>query len=228
MFQAKIVIADDHPLIRTAMKQTVIEILPNATIQEASNFRGLLDIIEKSPELEIVFLDLHMPGNDGFTGLTLLQKNYPDLIVIMVSSDDEPFIIQKAIDLGATAFIPKSVGLGTITNAINSVLAGNSWLPDNIGTNIEQENGIKKLARQLAKLTPKQYEVLSLVADGKLNKQIASVLAIKENSVKQHVSAILLRLGVYNRTQAGLIYQQLMSATQDSIANLDQKEHLCH
>jgi DNA-binding NarL/FixJ family response regulator len=220
MNQAKVVIADDHPLFRTALKQAVFDCMPDAAIKEASSFGALLVEIEKSPELEIIFLDLHMPGNDGFTGLTQLQNNHPDLIVIMVSSDENPDIMQKAINFGAAAFIPKSVDLTTIAAAINTVMAGDIWLPVNMPVNndtkLAQEH--KKLAQQLAQLTPQQYTVLSLVADGQLNKQIAGILNIKENTVKKHVSAILLQLGVYNRTQAGLVYQQLMLAPQENVS----------
>jgi DNA-binding NarL/FixJ family response regulator len=220
MNQAKVVIADDHPLFRTALKQAVIDCMPDAGIKEASSFGALLVEIDKSPELEIIFLDLHMPGNDGFTGLTQLQNNHPDLIVIMVSSDENPDIMQKAINFGAAAFIPKSVDLTTIAAAINTVMAGDIWLPVdmpvNNDTKLAQEH--KKLAQQLAQLTPQQYTVLSLVADGQLNKQIAGILNIKENTVKKHVSAILLQLGVYNRTQAGLVYQQLMLAPQENVS----------
>ncbi|GAA6171328.1 response regulator transcription factor [Colwellia sp. KU-HH00111] len=218
MSQAKVAIADDHPLFRTALKQAVVDCMPDAGIKEASNFDDLLHVIAQSPDLEIIFLDLHMPGNNGFTGLAQLQNNHPDLIVIMVSSDESPDILQKAINFGAAAFIPKSVDLETIALAINTVLAGDTWLPASMP--ITRDNELaqqhKKLAQQLAQLTPQQYTVLSLVADGQLNKQIAGILDIKENTVKKHVSAILLQLGVYNRTQAGLVYQQLMLAPQQN------------
>jgi len=218
MSQARVVIADDDPLFRTALKQAVVECMPHAPIIEAANFSDLLVQIEQSPALEIIFLDLHMPGNNGFTGLTQLQNNHPDLIVIMVSSDETPNIMQKAINFGAAAFIPKSVDLATIAQAINYVLAGETWLPENVDVLVdnEQASANKLLAQQLAKLTPQQYKVLSFIADGQLNKQIAGILDIKENTVKKHVSAILLQLGVYNRTQAGLAYQQLMLAPQEN------------
>lgn len=220
MNKAKVVIADDHPLFRTALKQAVVECLPDAGIKEASSFSDLLSVIDDSPKLEIVFLDLHMPGNNGFTGLTQLQNNHSDLVVIMVSSDETPDIMQKAINFGAAAFIPKSVDLGTIAQAINAVLAGDTWLPKdmpvNADTALSEEH--KKLAQQLAQLTPQQYKVLGLVADGQLNKQIAGILDIKENTVKKHVSAILLQLGVYNRTQAGLAYQQLKLTQQENVS----------
>ena len=153
-----------------------------------------------------------MPGNDGFTGLTQLQNHFPDIVVIMVSSDDNSETMQKAINFGAAAFIPKSADLTTIAQAIDTVLAGGIWLPEHIDFNADQQIDIahQKLAKQLSQLTPQQYIVLTQIADGQLNKQIAYDLDIKETTVKKHVSAILLKLEVNNRTLAGLAYQQLM------------------
>ncbi len=214
MSQAKVIIADDHPLFRAALKQAIIECIHDAGTLEADNFSELLASIEETPSLEIVFLDLHMPGNDGFTGLTQLQNHYPDLVVIMVSSDDNDETMQKAINFGAAAFIPKSADLSTIATAIDAVLAGDIWLPEIIEKeeNTQEALANQRLAKQLTQLTPQQYVVLTQIAAGQLNKQIAYDLNIKETTVKKHVSAILEKLEVNNRTLAGLAYQQLMLA----------------
>ena len=214
MSPAKVIIADDHPLFRSALKHAIVECIDDAGTLEADNFSELLTAIEATPSLEIIFLDLHMPGNNGFTGLTQLQNHYPDLVVIMVSSDDNDETMQKAINFGAAAFIPKSADLTTIASAIDTVLAGDIWLPELIEKNENQQTALanQRLAKQLAQLTPQQYVVLTQVADGQLNKQIAYDLNIKETTVKKHVSAILEKLEVNNRTLAGLAYQQLMLA----------------
>lgn len=220
MINTKVAIADDHPLFRAALKQAIFECLPNAGMLEAECFSDLLSLIEKTPTLEIIFLDLHMPGNDGFTGLTQLVNHYPDLIVIMVSSDCNGENMQKAINFGAAAFIPKSSDLATIASAIDSVLDGNVWLPENNQEGVDQQTARnnKKLAKQLASLTPQQYKVLAQIADGQLNKQIAYDLKIQETTVKKHVSAILEKLAVNNRTLAGLAYQQLMHTAAENEA----------
>jgi len=214
MASPKVIIADDHPLFRTALKQAIIECISDAATIEAENFSQLLEKIEQHDSLELVFLDLHMPGNDGFTGLTQLQNHYPDLVVIMVSSDDHSATIQKAINFGAAAFIPKSADLSTIGLAIDTVLEGDVWLPDYVSEQADQQtiSQHQTLAKQLALLTPQQYTVLTQIAAGRLNKQIAYDLDIKETTVKKHVSAILEKLEVNNRTLAGLAYQQLMLA----------------
>ena len=180
-----IIIADDHPLFRAALKQAVVASFSATDILETDNFTSLLKIVEQTPSLEIVFLDLHMPGNNGFTGLSQLRNHYPDLVVIMVSSDDNPEIMRKAIDLGAAAFIPKSADLVTISNAISCVLEGEEWLPENVENSFDSQsvnaiNEHQRLAKQLSKLTPQQYIVLTYIADGQLNKQIAYDLDIKE------------------------------------------------
>jgi DNA-binding NarL/FixJ family response regulator len=211
MSKATVAIADDHPLFRTALKQAVIQSLDTVDILEAENVDSLFELIEQNPQLELVFLDLHMPGNDGFTGLTRLQNHHPDILVIMVSSDDTPEIMQKAINFGAAAFIPKSADLSVIASAVQQVLQGEIWLPEGIDltANNQELEVHKQLAKQLAQLTPQQYIVLSQIADGQLNKQIAYDLDIKETTVKKHDSAILLKLEVTNRTMAGLVFQQL-------------------
>lgn len=211
MSAATVIIADDHPLFRAALKQAVNQYLDNVGIIEADNVGNLLELIEVNPQLELVFLDLHMPGNNGFTALSKLQNHHSDLVVIMVSSDETPENMQKAIDFGASAFIPKSADLEVISSAIEEVLQGEIWLPKGInldaGHSATEQN--KKLAIQLNQLTPQQYTVLSMIADGQLNKQIAYDLDIKETTVKKHVSAILEKLEVTNRTMAGLVFQQL-------------------
>ena len=206
-----VIIADDHPLFRAALKQAVNQTLAQTEILESENVDELMSAIETNPQLEIVFLDLHMPGNDGFTALTQLQNHHPDLLVIMVSSDDSPEIMQKAINFGASAFIPKSADLDVIAEAIDHVLDGEVWLPEGIDLTSANVSNSKDamLAKQLTQLTPQQYVVLSMIADGQLNKQIAYELDIKETTVKKHVSAILEKLNVSNRTMAGLVYQQL-------------------
>lgn len=218
MSQIKVAIADDHPLFRAALTQAVLKNINSVEVLEAENFQDLISVVENNPDIEIIFLDLHMPGNDGFTGLTLLQNHFPDIVVIMVSSDDQLEIIRKAINLGASAFIPKSANLTQISTAIATVLEGEVWLPEHTDINADQQTAAEyqRLAKQLAQLTPQQYTVLASIANGRLNKQIAYDLDIKETTVKKHVSAILVKLEVYNRTQAGLVFQQLMLTTNEN------------
>ena len=211
MKDATVLIADDHPLFRAALKQAVGHSFAQQLILEAEDVTQLKSLVESNPQLELLFLDLHMPGNDGFTTLMMLQNHYPDLIVVMVSSDDDPEMIYQAIDFGAAGFIPKSADLNTIQQAIDVVLEGETWLPADLPprVNKDEQTPQQKLAKQLSELTPQQYKVLSMIADGQLNKQIAYELHISEATVKAHITAIFRKLGVYNRTQAVLIAAKL-------------------
>ena len=204
----KLAIADDHPLFRAALIQAAKKSLPDSQILEAECFNAVQDLMARHQDLELIFLDLNMPGNHGFTGLTAIRNTYPDIQVVMVSATEDSTIMQKAISLGASGYIPKSASLDEIAQAIDYVLDGETWLPS--GINLSEEDGENKLiAEKLNKLTPAQYRVLQLIADGMLNKQIAYEMNIQEPTVKNHVSAILQKFGVNNRTQASTIFQKL-------------------
>ena len=207
----KAIIADDHPLFRGALRQAVQSVI-DGDIFEAENFEQTMALMEEHPEVDIVFLDLNMPGNEGFTGLSALRNAYPSIQAVMVSAEENPTIIRKALDFGASGYIPKSSDLNDIANAISVILDGELWLPDGVKEKvdgIQNEEG-QAFAKKLDQLTPHQFRVLKLVADGLLNKQIAYELEVQETTIKQHMSAILKKLGVFNRTQAGIIFKQVM------------------
>ena len=205
----KLAIADDHPLFRTALIQAAKKSLPESEIIEAASFEHLLKAIGEHPEIELIFLDLNMPGNQGFSGLTAVRNTYPDIQVVMVSATEEPGVINKAINLGASGYIPKSASLDEISDAIDAVLDGETWLPSNIHLANHDDSEEKLIAEKLSKLTPAQYRVLDMIADGLLNKQIAYEMNIQEPTVKNHVSAILQKLAVNNRTQASTLFQKI-------------------
>jgi DNA-binding NarL/FixJ family response regulator len=208
----KILVADDHPLFRAAMRQALVDIVGD-NIVEAASFSQACDAILGDDGIELVFLDLNMPGNEGLTGLSELRTQFPSVLVVIVSADESPLMIRKAIDLGASGYIPKSTSLAHIAEAVQQVLDGEQWLPANIDEEVQQymDPAEKCFADKLAQLTPHQFKVLKMMADGLLNKQIAYELSISESTVKQHVSAVLRKLEVINRTKAGVLFKQLMS-----------------
>ena len=183
------------------------------SILEVASFSEAYEAVEEHDEIELVFLDLNMPGNEGLTGLTELRTQFPSVLVVIVSAEEDPTLIRRAIDLGASGYIPKSTPLPQIADAVNKVLDGEQWLPGNINDAISQlENKQDKaFADKLAQLTPHQFKVLKMMADGLLNKQIAYELDISESTVKQHVSAVLRKLEVINRTKAGVLFKQMMN-----------------
>ena len=206
---AIIVIADDHPLVRDALRQTIAQDLANAVFHEAASLAEAETVIRNLKSPDLVLLDLHMPGMRGFTGLAYLRSQFPETPVAMISASTDPRIIRQAIDFGACGFIPKSAATDDIRVAVRDILAGNFWLPANTNNVPDTADEDAQLAARLATLTPQQLRVLGMLSDGKLNKQIAYDLNISEATVKSHVSAILQKLDVNSRTQAVILAGRL-------------------
>lgn len=212
---ARAVIADDHPLFRTALKQALGETL-DSPILEVASFEQLLDLLAVEAQIELVLLDLTMPGNRGLTGLTSLRSRYPDILVVIVSANEQVQTIRQAMAFGASAYIPKSMPLVELQQAVHTVLAGDTWLPHHLRDDVEADSAVEHIefATRLEQLTPQQFRVLECLADGLLNKQIAYELNVQETTIKQHVSAILRKLNVINRTQAGIVFKQMLNANE--------------
>ena len=208
----RVLIADDHPLFRAAMCQALGDTVgPN--ILQASTLNETLSQLDANPDIDLVFLDVKMPGNDGLIGLSEVRARYPDVLVVMVTAFEEANLIRKALSLGACGFIPKSASIECIAEAVERVLDGEQWLPESAKnlTNDDTDTETDDFSVKLAMLTPHQLKVLRMVADGLLNKQIAYELDISESTVKQHVSAVLRKLNVINRTKAGIAFKHAMA-----------------
>jgi DNA-binding NarL/FixJ family response regulator len=209
---ANILIADDHPLFRKALAQALGDLLPDVHYAEVETIQGVRTHLEDHSEVDLILLDLHMPDSHGLMGLAAIRAEYPAVAVVMISAHDDPATIRRALDYGASGFIPKSADLVEFKNAITAVLNCEEWVPHalrNSVANAKTSPSDKELSARLATLTPQQFRVLALVAQGKLNKQIADVLGVQERTVKAHLSAIFDRLGVSNRTQAGIMLRTL-------------------
>lgn len=204
----RFLIADDHPLFRAALRQALSAVASNADIEEAESLHKAKSALLKSPDFDLVLLDLGLPDSEGFTGLMALRHQYPSVGVAIVSAQEDVVVMRQAIALGAVAYIPKSEPLPAIVEAIRTALDGHTWLPQS-AKELSSNPAEAQLAERIASLSPQQYRVLCMVADGKLNKQIAADLAIQETTIKQHVSAILRKLGLINRTQAGVLLRSL-------------------
>ena len=207
----KVLIADDHPLFRAAMCHALGG-MQDINIVEASTFPETLSLLESDDTIELVFLDLTMPGNEGLNGLSIIHARYPDILVVVVTAQESPVIVQKALALGASGFIPKSASVESIVEAVETVLEGETWVPEALNVDMSDDD---EFSTRLRQLTPHQLKVLRMVADGLLNKQIAYELAISESTVKQHVSAVLKKLGVINRTKAGIAFKHAMQIAQN-------------
>ncbi len=198
----RLVIADDHPLFRDALRQAVASVVTSARIDEAGSFEELTALLDQDPDVDLVLLDLTMPGISGFSGLIYLRAQFPAIPVVIVSASDDGGTIRQALDFGASGFIPKRFGVDTLRDAIMKVLDGDVWVPADTDLSSATDPEMARLRDRLVTLTPQQVRVLMMLSEGLLNKQIAYELGVSEATIKAHVSAILQKLGVESRTQA--------------------------
>lgn len=175
-------------------------------IVEAASAQTVGAAMQDHPEIELVLLDLAMPGARGFSSLLHVRGEYPEVPVVVISSNEHPRVIRRAQQFGAAGFIPKSASADDMAAALLAVLDGDNWFPSMAA---ERSEADAALAAKLAQLTPQQFRVLLCIADGLLNKQIAHELGLAENTVKVHVTAILKKLECYSRTQAAVLVKSL-------------------
>jgi DNA-binding NarL/FixJ family response regulator len=208
----RLLIADDHPLFRAALRGAAADAVPGAVMHEAESLEGVLAALEAEPGIDLVLLDLHMPGNHGLAGLAAVRAQFPAVAVMVVSATEDPAVIRRALDHGAAGYLPKSAGIEHLRTGIRAVLACEEWIPPAARAAVSsapRNASDAELAQRLASLTPQQFRVIALIAEGLLNKQIADRLGVQERTVKAHVSAIFEKLGVRNRTQAGVVLREL-------------------
>jgi DNA-binding NarL/FixJ family response regulator len=197
-----LVVADDHPLFRDALRQAVASVVAYARIDEAGSFEELTALLDRESDVDLILLDLSMPGISGFSGLIYLRAQFPAIPVVIVSASDDAGTIRRSMDFGASGFIPKRFGVETLREAIGKVMKGDVWVPDDVDLSAAADPDMTRLRDRLVTLTPQQVRVLMMLSEGLLNKQIAYELGVSEATIKAHVSAILQKLGVESRTQA--------------------------
>ncbi|UEM05519.1 response regulator transcription factor [Skermanella rosea] len=210
----KVLIADDHPLFRDALKTALSLSVEGSLPTEASNLEEAIEAIRAQGDFDLALLDLSMPGVNGFSGLLALRAQFPALPVVIVSAHEDAKLVYQAIDYGAVGFIPKSTPREEMAEALRTVIKGNVYVPPHIQreqrtTECNGRDDDAEIARRIATLTAQQLRVLEMLGTGKLNKEIAFELNIAETTVKAHVSAILQKLKVYSRTQAVVFASKL-------------------
>ena len=196
----RIVIADDHPLFRTALGHAVGAAWPDAEKVEAASAAEARAAVEQGADC--LLLDLHMEDSHGLSALMDFRQDFPAVPVVIVSASEEARVYTAAAQLGASAFIPKSASLDDMREALTAVRDGDSWFPET------EEEPDEDLAR-IASLTPAQRRILDHMRGGLLNKQIAYELDISEATVKAHITAIFRKLNVISRTQAAMLSAKL-------------------
>lgn len=206
----KVLIADDHPLFRDALIAALQPLITDLTLLQAGTLDDALTSLQKNSDIDLVLLDLHMPGSEDFYGLIRITEDFPQTPIAVVSGDDSMRVVSKVMAFGARGFIPKTTPSKTTAEAIKSIMLGNNWLPEEMQKNLVKVDKEEiDIASRMAELTPKQFQVLKQLQAGLLNKQIAYDLNITEATVKAHISAIFKKLEVTNRTQAVLIAEKL-------------------
>jgi DNA-binding NarL/FixJ family response regulator len=201
----RVLIADDHPLYCDALRAVVPQACPGADISTAASQEEVLEAMKCPRAFDLVLLDLNLPGATGLSCLHALRKMAPATPIVVVSAVGDPKVMQDTIMSGASAFIPKSAPSQVLINALKVIAAGGTYMPADVLAALRGAD-----AHPAGELTLRQRRVLELLSTGLSNKRIARELEISEITVKAHVSAIFRKLGVTNRTQAGLEARRLL------------------
>jgi DNA-binding NarL/FixJ family response regulator len=205
-----LVIADDHPLFRSALSGALRAEIQGIVIVESFDLDSTIQCLSRLDDLDLLLLDLNMPGSGELYGLIRIRKDFPDVPVAVISGSEDSEMVAKVIDSGALGFIPKTSEPATYVQAIHAILAGDIWLPDDLKQAVaNQPKPDLSMQNKVAELTPQQYKVLCYLHEGLLNKQIAYELSISEATVKAHITAIFRKLEINNRTQAVLVASDL-------------------
>lgn len=192
----KILLVDDHALFRDGLKLILVQIGEDVEISECGNCEDAYRIIRESEGFNLILLDVGLPDISGMEGLQEFRKLDPSAPIVFLSGSDDHKLIRKALELGVMGYIPKTLSSEIIIQALQLILKGGRYVPDNILRDTD------KLARPEISLTARQKEILNLISQGKANKEIASILGIADNTVRVHISAIFQILNVNNRTEA--------------------------
>ena len=199
-----ILLADDHPLFRHALRSIINWKHPQLAIREAETLAGARAILTNDSDVALILLDLKMSDCGGFTGLLSMKSEYPQIPTAIVSASADTATVKSAMALGAAGFIPKSAKRADIAKAIATVLAGDVWLPSSI-----VPNELPQHVDAIASLTPAQLRILLCLQRGLRNKEIAHEMGVAEKTVKNYMGVMFLKLGVSSRTQAVIVAQQL-------------------
>ncbi len=216
MPRLRVMVADDQPLIRIGLSEFLRQLSEDIEQVEAKDIDDAMSLVSKGEQFDLIITDLILQGMQGFEGLRRLHQAAPDVPIVVLTVKDGAGDVRGAIDAGAMGYIPKTSSPEVMINALKLVLSGGVYLPPNVlraesARSGERQGGVAAVGAEggLAHLTPRQREVLALLAQGKTNKQIANELGLAAGTVKVHMSRILKALNVHNRTQAVIAASEL-------------------
>jgi DNA-binding NarL/FixJ family response regulator len=208
----RVLVADDHPLAREALRIAVRRCWPDVAIDEVGSVAQLDALLQGAAGYRLAVLDLMLPDAQGFSALLLIQKSAPNVPAVVISAREDVQTMATAHLLGASGFIPKSSGLAEISEALKRVMAGERVFPTRAHTGTASTT--TDVSRRLASLSGAQLKVLIALADGRLNKQIAAEMQVTEATIKAHLTTIFRKLNVANRTQAVLLARPLLTSAE--------------
>lgn len=202
----KALIADDHALIRRGLREMLEGCAPDMAVLEVETLPQVVDCLTRDPDIGLTLLDLVIPGARGLEGLELLRQHFPAVAVVVVSADETPALIRRALAAGAAGYLPKSTRPEVMAGALRLVLAGGVYVPPSmIDREEEPEPGLPALDPATLGLTERQADILMLLGEGLSNRTIGSRLGLAEQTVKNQVSQTLRRLGVASRIEAAVL-----------------------
>lgn len=201
----RIIVADDHPLFRDAIIHLLQRSITDVAISQVDSFGALATSLSEQKLPSLVLLDLKLSDTQGMDGLLFLKKQYPSLPVLIISAYDDSPVVRLSMQYGASGFVPKSLEMDRMAEAIHAVLDGDMWFPEVT----EVPVGPSGNTSGLEELTPSQLKVLALLRDGKPSKEMAAVMSVTEATIKAHLTEIFRKLGVKNRTQAVVVAKDL-------------------
>ena len=200
-----VLIADDHALFREGLRHVLTALSDHVTIVEASDFPEAVQRAREHDDLDLILVDMIMPGMESFEGLGALREARPGIPIVVVSGSDNQETVRRAIATGAHGFIPKTLNAKVLLGALNLVMSGGVYLPPTLLGEAGAAPAPETDPRPDGpKLTPRQREVLMSLVQGRSNKEIARELDVAEGTVKLHVAALMRVLDVNNRTRAAL------------------------
>ena len=203
----KLLVVEDHALVREGLVRLLAQVEGETAVLEAPDFETALTVLDNAGDVDLVLLDLALPGIDGFAGLDILRRRYPAMPVAVVSAFDDTTTITRVLNLGASGFIPKAFSGEALLSAVREVLAGNIFRPSGQnGARLDDATPVPPAKVSVRPdevgLTDRQAQVLCLMVRGLSNRDIADQLNLSEGTVKIHATAVFKALGVGSRTQA--------------------------